>query len=384
MQTRTQSRMVGSPIHKGLFNVGNTCYLNACLQILCYSPELQLALNKYRANMEHSYQHEVPMEKRWLNWFINEFMILYNKLNESSSSTTENNRPIDPTMFVKLLYKLTEIKRQSTFQEYMQNDVSEFLIFFLEMLHDSIKRPVNMVISGPVKTTKDQYAKDCYKVIQEMCSKEYSEINTIFYGVHMSQIRSVDGKQLLSNKPEPYSLLNLEVSKYDFHPQQVRQPLQITNFANIYECLDNYCRPELLNGDNKWFNESSGQHQDATKQLMFWSFPSVLIIVLKRASLGLRKSRHLIDFPLEGLDLSKYARDYNNKKYVYDLYGICYHHGSSSVSGHYTACVRPFGSPSTWLHYNDTMVTAVDPVDYAQMINPNAYCLFYRQREHST
>lgn len=71
--------------------------------------------------------------------------------------------------------------------------------------------------------------------------------------------------------------------------------------------------------------------------------PEFLIIHLKRFShqrssmFGSRKIQEMIDFPVEGLDLSQYVLDMTEKKKVmYDLYAVSNHYGSLN-GGHYTA-----------------------------------------------
>jgi len=111
------------------------------------------------------------------------------------------------------------------------------------------------------------------------------------------------------------------------------------------------------------------------KNITFWSFPQVLVIDIKRFNFQNRKNQILVTFPLEDLDLSSYVSGYNKKKYIYDLYGICNHSGSSQ-GGHYTAFVK--NANGKWYHFNDTSVTEIVVVE--QIITPKAYCFFYRKK----
>ena len=83
----------------------------------------------------------------------------------------------------------------------------------------------------------------------------------------------------------------------------------------------------------------------------------------------------MIDFPLENLNLSKYVVGYNKDAYIYDLYAVCNHSGSS-LGGHYTSFVK--NANGKWYHYNDTTVSEVGMAQ--QIITPKAYCFFYRKR----
>ena len=48
------------------------------------------------------------------------------------------------------------------------------------MFHEALKREVKMTITGVAENSKDEMAKKCYAMIQNMYSKEYSEIVKFF------------------------------------------------------------------------------------------------------------------------------------------------------------------------------------------------------------
>ena len=102
-----------------------------------------------------------------------------------------------------------------------------------------------------------------------------------------------------------------------------------------------------------------------------------MVLTLKRFTNQNRKNNTVVDFPLEGLDLSEFVRGYNPKSYVYDLYGICNHLGGS-MGGHYTSFVRNMNKK--WYHYNDTNVTEVKDKVMDTLVGSQAYCFFYRKR----
>ena len=105
--------------------------------------------------------------------------------------------------------------------------------------------------------------------------------------------------------------------------------------------------------------------------IMFWSLPDVLIITLKRFGNNIRKKRHMVDFPLENLDMSKYVLGYDKSSYVYDCYGICNHSGGLG-GGHYTASVK--NANGKWYYFNDTSVSEIN--NLAKIKTPGAYCFF--------
>jgi ubiquitin C-terminal hydrolase len=217
-----------------------------------------------------------------------------------------------------------------------------------------------MTIQGDVKDDKDNIAVKCFERIKQMYEKDYSEIWNMFYGIHVSQLENTTTNEIVSITPEPYFIINLPI------PENNKEP-------SLIDCFNLYVEGELLDGVK---SEKTGEKYAAKKRLMFWSFPNILVIDIKRFNSNNKKNQVFIDFPLENLDLSKYVIGYNNESYVYDLYAVCNHSGSS-LGGHYTSFVK--NANGKWYHYNDTSVSEVSLTQ--QIKSPKAYCFFYRKRQ---
>ena len=159
-------------------------------------------------------------------------------------------------------------KGQELFTGYMQNDVSEFLIFLIDCFHNSVSRPVTMNIKDMLKQSADTLAVSVYNTIKKMYSTEYSEIWNMFYGMHVSELVSVDGKEIISQTPEPFFNISLPI-------------LHGLKTPTLTQCLDNYVMGEVLTGDNAWFNEKTGTKQDVIKRIRYWSFLKYYVLILK-------------------------------------------------------------------------------------------------------
>uniref|UniRef100_A0A6C0KX66 USP domain-containing protein n=1 Tax=viral metagenome TaxID=1070528 RepID=A0A6C0KX66_9ZZZZ len=331
----------------GLVNLGNTCYINSCLQVLSHTYELNDFLNKevYKKKIKNVYDSAMILE-----W------------DELRKLMWKENCIISPGKFIKTVQKLAEIKDIEIFTGYSQNDLTEFLIFVIDCFHNSLSREVNMTINGMPENDTDKLATQCFEMIKKMYNKDYSEIWNIFYGTHVSQIISIETNEVLSSSPEPYFIINLPI------PEGNKSP-------TLLDCLNLYVEGEVLEGENAWFNETTGTKQNVKKKLSYWSFPSVLTIDLKRFNSNNRKNQILIDFPVENLDLSNYVIGYKKEQYKYDLYGICNHSGNVN-GGHYTASVK--NANGKWYHYNDRDVSEIK--DTSKLITSKAYCLFYRKK----
>ena len=87
----------------------------------------------------------------------------------------------------------------------------------------------------------------------------------------------------------------------------------------LIDCLDEYYKPERLDGDNAYLNEKTNKKEDVDKGIVVWSFPNVLVISLKRFNNSVRKDQRLVTFDLENMNLSKYVKGYDKNSYVYVL-----------------------------------------------------------------
>ena len=204
-----------------------------------------------------------------------------------------------------------------------------------------MRREVDMVIKGDVKSKKDEMAKQCYEMMKMMYSNEYSEILDIFYGIHVSKIEK-NGK-VLSMKPEPYFIIDL--------------PIPDLKSSDVYTCFKYYCQGEQLEGENGWFNEKTNEKEDVDKKIVFWSLPKILVLDLKRFTPTGKKIQSPINIELDDLDLSNFVEGYDKNSYKYELYGICNHSGGT-LGGHYTATVK--NKNNEWYLFNDTNVTKIN------------------------
>lgn len=338
--------MVDESKPKGIHNLGNTCFLNTCMQILLQTYELDLPNNNNTNSGEKVLETQIYNE--WRLWKQN--------INHPNIDV------ISPNSFIINIHQIAEKKNRVLFTGFAQNDMPEFLLFFIENMHIYFKREIEYNIQGNVNHKTDQLALQCYTMIKNRYEKDYSPLNDIFYGISISSIYSLD-KQFLSSVSEPYFMLDLPICG-----------------KTIYDCLDQYISPELMENENAWFNEKTQQKENVYKEITFWNFPKIIVFTFKRFStetsnrgIHLYKKTDLIDFPLQNLDLSKYVRGYNASKYKYDLYGICNHIGNI-MGGHYTAFVK--NKENQWFHCNDTII---EKIEYPpQMVTPMAYSLFYR------
>ena len=277
----------------GLENLGNTCFLNSCLQVLNNTYELNHLLESDQC--KSSIKKDIPESN-----FIDEWEDLRNVM-------WSGNGVVAPRKFVNSMQNMARAKKRDLFTGWSQNDMPEFFMFIIDCMHMSISRPMKMKISGNVENMTDKLAVECYKLLQNLYNKEYSEIVDLYYGIYVNQITDIDGKKTLVLKPESYFVLDLPIMEGNIIK------------SSIYDCMNLFIKPDVLEGDNAWFNEETNTRQDVKKNVVFWNFPKILVIVLKRFTPdGQRKINTKIDFPVENLDLSTPSRsNFSSHKFTF-------------------------------------------------------------------
>ena len=142
---------------------------------------------------------------------------------------------------------------------------------------------------------------------------------------------------------------------------------------NLDELLTNFNQIEKLSKDNEWFCPKCKKLQLADKKMEIYSISEVVIIHLKRFRNN-RKIENIVDFPIEGLDLTKYLPN-QNEKYIYDLFAVANHVGGLQ-GGHYYAYCKNC-KDGEWYEFNDSHVGKIDK---NKVCSETAYVLFYSRR----
>jgi hypothetical protein len=168
-----------------------------------------------------------------------------------------------------------------------------------------------------------------------------------------------------------------------------------TNGVTLAQCFDTFTKPERLDENNMWYCSQCKEHVRAMKTMELWRLPNVLVVHLKRFEFkhALRRDKldTLVDFPLEGLDMSVHCAPSSTSSFVdetvpaiYDLFAVTNHFGRMGF-GHYTAYARMWdesGISDDWALFDDSSVRSVGDGmgQTASVVSPAAYVLFYRRR----
>uniref|UniRef100_A0A1A7YXQ2 ubiquitinyl hydrolase 1 n=1 Tax=Iconisemion striatum TaxID=60296 RepID=A0A1A7YXQ2_9TELE len=192
-----------------------------------------------------------------------------------------------------------------------------------------------------------------------------------------------------NERVKEYVLVSSKELEYDEDPGSLSETARAGHFT-LEQCLNLFTKPEVLAPEEAWYCPKCQQHREASKQLLLWRLPNVLIIQLKRFSfrsfIWRDKINDMVDFPVRNLDLSKFCigqkDEMQQQPPIYDLYAVINHYGGM-IGGHYTAYARlPSDKNSQrsdvgWRLFDDSTVTMVDE---SQVVTRYAYVLFYRRR----
>ena len=318
----------------GLTNLGNTCYLNTCIQALSHCHELNEKI--------HSDNTKKYMKRGSESQLLQEY-------GELQKLLWSKNCVVKPGRFLMVLQNTAKLKGMNDFSGFDQNDVSECLYFLINSFHETLHREVTMKIEGTPKNKKDVLAKSCFESKKQFYENEFSEMLDLFYGFICDEKINISTDKI-EYKPEPFFILNLPIPAGKME-------------TNIYECFDTYLQESITIDDTY------------KRRTLFWSLPNILIVNFQRFhGSNLRKNHSLIDFPIDNCNLSKYVEGYSPDSYKYDLFAICNHSGSMN-GGHYTCMVKT--KNNNWYHINDNQVHGINA---NKLISNKSYCLFYRKK----
>lgn len=305
-------------IGAGLRNLGNTCFLNAVLQCMTYTPSLVESLRNWN--------HEIPCT---IEGFC-AFCALQEHVELSLSSRGE---VIEPWGLVNNLSNMS-----TSFQRWDQEDAHEYMHCLLEDLHNCALGPEP---SNPY-----------------LSFEEDTFIKNIFGGCLRSQIKCMNCLHC-SDTFERSIDLSLAINEADSLTDALKSFTKVETVDDVNHACENCCQPVQV-----------------LKQLTVSQLPDVLVIHLKRFigyEFSSEKVHKIIDYP-KVLDMEPFVCDtqLNMGQLKYELYAVLVHSGYTLNFGHYYCFVR--SSPDGWYEMDDWQVNRVTE---GTVLNQQAYILFY-------
>ena len=325
----------------GINNLGNTCFINACLQILIHCPLFiyKLVKNKKLIN------EKTPTTSNFLS--ICKMMM----------ETEEYS--IDISNFKNLLglnHKL--------FEGYFQNDSQEFCRILLEdisrELNEIKTKSIYRILNNSDRKSKKLRDEDFHK---NFTQREKSIITEIFY----AQIVNIFTCEC---KAEIYSFQKI----LDFpllFPENINRDI-----ISINELLKLYFQTEHIDFESKC--ERCHKISSHKKEIKISRPPEILILSLQRIDEKQEKLGYKVKFPLI-LNIYPYV-DHEcgyDRECKYNLFGIVNHVGNIDY-GHYFSFVK-IGNRN-WFQFNDHEVNNIKKISDC---SEDVYTLFYLKQKYN-
>lgn len=319
----------------GLENLGNTCYMNTCLQILIHSKDFiqRLLLKKQFIN-----DITTPITKQFLN--------LCEKIENSGKNF------IDPSDFKKIISK-----KHPQFKGYSQFDTQEFCRILLEDINYELNEIKNKMDYREL-STEGKSKIQCNKEFDQLFrSRESSIIIDSFYAQIVNILKC-------RNKFESYSfekILDLPL----LLPENIER-------IELNKLINNFFLEEKIRYSKKCKN---CKHRTHKKEIKITQSPNILILSLQRINeRTMKKNKSRVDFE-EKLNLQNYIDVDCGNEYLYNLYGVGCHSGDINF-GHYFAYIKL--NDKDWHEFNDSKVKYVGD-DYYTKSSLYVYVLFYKK-----
>ena len=329
----------------GIINLGNTCFINSCLQALIHC---KIFIHRFFDKISQMKEDTTPISYNFLLLCIEMLDI----------EKREKKHYIDISYF-KYIFG----KKHPIFNNYLQNDSQEFCRIFLEDLSTELNEAKNKNIYRTLTNSDDKTKifKD-NEFFNNFKERENSIINDLFYSQIITSFKCECGAEIYSFQ----KLLDFPL----LLPEKVNQII-------INDLLNIYFKSELVDFEKKCDKcQKIVKHK---KEMKISRPPEILILSLQRINETTKKKNECSVIFQEDLKIYDYI-DHDlgyDKESDYTLIAIINHMGNMDV-GHYYTYIKPLGGEN-WFEFNDSSVKKITP---DRSVFSYAYALIYVKNKY--
>ena len=376
----------------GLYNLGNTCFMNGILQCLIHCPPFQKhflrdirhdhrSCSLFRSTLM-SNQGDASNAAKDPGCLACELDLLFlqyhgstigrdvvDQLNGNRATDEEKGIPLIPSALLTEAWKQPEMEH---LRGYEQRDAHEFLQAFLDIVAKN-SRSFEKILDENLLTTKP--------VVGDYRPRVSVDIVKHLFEGSLRSVSICEDCGCKRSLHEPFINVSLPLSEDNLMKFTSRK-------MNVQHCLKHFTAPEQL-GDQ--IECPSCQRKTPTKkQQTFSRLPKILCLHLKRFDAAKNKKiNDFVSFPALGLDMgpllphwreitmgddNEISEDVAYPALLYDLYGTVNHIGTLN-QGHYVSNVKV---GDQWYHCNDAHVSTSEESEVLK--SEGAYMLFYIRR----
>jgi ubiquitin C-terminal hydrolase/16S rRNA G966 N2-methylase RsmD len=368
---------------KGIRNIGSTCFMNSVLQVFSNIMSIReylftLRRNKYLDTVRN------PEYKNKYN-IINRFVDILQELWKPGRYAVESGKVLPFRRLIKTKFSIGR-----------QHDSGEFFLYLLDIIHEYLSEPLNLVIPNRPTVSVDILANGILShnldqnADNELLKSVYDSDQ--FIGTHraaLNKLKLYERKSIMSHLYSIYTMYI--ISTYDCEDIDGAGTVKIkysTNFMlemkpgiegkpiNIESLLRKYQEEEELEEENRVRSIKCG-HDYTHKTMLLVDLPPILNIKINRhVYMGgvMEKNGTPVHMPLI-LDTEPLINEkmyIGTKSHRYNLKSIIWHMGDigdrAEGFGHYFTWVKQNGK---WVEFNDSNASSAD-ID-TETINGQVY-----------
>lgn len=352
------SRSGVQDMYPGLANLGNTCFINACIHILVNSLYFGMLLDSlnWKAFDQPCEDYDKGASAAMLFFYnrLRGVMLGYISTNDGHEKSVVMNGKhlVVPETFIRVIRSAAQTKKREIFSGFGQNDMTEFLMFFMDCIHQAFIQVDGLLPEKLEKQFLEElgclpaspgevflksnteldaiYRQSMQTYIDQLRGRgEYSVVNDLFHGIIYTRIIPMPTESVRSaaaakdddqafpetaaqiekkvGRPELFFLSNFVIPGSPatsmgrplsplMRFSSSSSPMRDAYTVPLESLFEKMLVPELLSGSSAWFNETTGKTQDAWRTTSYWKMPVHWGMTFSRLEKGSEAT--VVTFPL--------------------------------------------------------------------------------------